>query len=123
MKDARNGIIFLINGFIDLKSLINYSRKLKNEVKIKLSYDEELKEINFEITEKEKLIETLNKQLKDLNIKKKILIETNCEHVYKSNGYGIIIDGDSKTIMKCIKCGKIAHYDGIFVHELKGDEI
>jgi hypothetical protein len=88
-----------------------------------MSYDEELKEVNSEITEKEKIIETLNKQLKDLNIRKKILIETNCEHVYKSNGYGIMIGGECKIVMKCIKCGKMAHYDGLLIHEVKGDEI
>lgn len=88
-----------------------------------MNYNNELKEIDSEIQEQENLINTLTLQLNNLKSKRKNLIESNCEHVYKSNGYCMIVDKEPKTEMKCIKCGKKAYHKGIFVYEVKECEI
>jgi hypothetical protein len=109
----------MIDKNINYKDLAEYFRLSAKKQEVDNEY---LKEIDSEIQEKENLIYTLTSQLNDLKSTRKKLIETNCEHVYKSDGY-CMMDKEPKTQMRCIKCGKIAYYEGIFIHEVKEGDV
>jgi hypothetical protein len=80
--------------------------------------DNELKQLDCEIQEQERLINVLTLQLKDLKTKKKKLIEFNCEHIYKLTGFCKAIDDKMMTEVRCSKCNKTAYYEGILIHEV-----